>query len=261
MNERGITAPHERTSELIKRFLVLVDGEARDLFTTGMILQRLEYDVYLQHSAEEALELMESALPALVLTEMKLPGMTGMDLLQHIKQDPRTASVPVIIYTATGDSQIEELCLASGCASFLRKPVEPNALFHAIQHVTERTPRQYIRLKTLLPAMVGNTVARGGAVKKEYVLALSENGMYVRTLTPHAIRTVLPVMIMINSIPIKVRAIVLYSFSMGQGPFRESGMGMKFIEIARTDQEHIRDFIRDHLLKDIPFSRQRDHGE
>jgi hypothetical protein len=136
--------------------------------------------------------------------------------------------------------------------------VEPNALFYAIQHVTESTPRQYIRLKTLLPALVGGHVTSGEVVNKEYVLALSENGIFVRTLTPRPVKAIFPVTIMINTLPIKIRAVVLYSFNMGQGPFKESGMGMKFIEIARTDQELIRDFIKDHLIKNIPFSTKRD---
>lgn len=253
MTEDARDEPGQKTPEREQKFSLLADGYVRDLFMTGMVLQRLGYNVYIVNTAEDALTMMEAALPSLVITELALPQMSGLELLVRIKKDLKTKAVPVIIHTASVDPNREELCLASGCASFLRKPVEPDSLYSAIQRATELMPRQYIRLKTLLPVMVGGRAATSGPLSTEYVSELSENGLFVRTLSPRPLKSVLPVTIMIHSIPVKVRAVVLHSFTIGRGLFKEPGMGMKFIEISYTDRELIRNFIKGQLIKDIPM--------
>jgi CheY-like chemotaxis protein len=81
-----------------RKIAVLADGFVKDLFTTGVVLQRLDYDVYIVSSAEDALKLIEAALPALIITELAMPNMSGLELLVRIKHDPRTKMVPVIIH-------------------------------------------------------------------------------------------------------------------------------------------------------------------
>ncbi len=235
-----------------KHFALLVDGFVRDLFSTGIILQRLDYDVYIVNSAEDALRIMEAASPALVITELSLPRMSGLELLIRIKQDPKTRDIPVIIHTANSDANKEAHCLAAKCSAFLKKPTEPDALYASIQHATEITPRHYIRLRTLLPAMVGGRAAAGDAAGTEYVSELSENGIFVHTLSPRPVNTVVPVTMMIHSMPVKLKATVLYSIAMSTGLTKEPGMGMKFVEISPTDLELVRNFIKGQIMKDIP---------
>ncbi len=234
------------------RLALLVDGYVKDLFATGMLLQRFNYDVYIVNTAEDAQRIMESVVPALVITELALPQTSGLELLINIRQDPRTKAVPVIIYTAANDPQKERHCRASGCSSFLKKPAEPDELYRTIQKVTEVTPRHHIRVKTLLPVMVGGLTMTGGVVSTECVSELSEDGIFVRTLNPRSLNVVLPVTIMIHSIPVKLRAAVLRTCTIGAGSFKEPGMALKFVDISDTDRELIRNFIMGMLTQDIP---------
>jgi CheY-like chemotaxis protein len=234
-----------------KRFALLVDGYVKDLFTTGMVLQRLEYDVYIVNTAEDALTIMNAAKPVLVITELALPRASGLELLVRIKQDPKTKTIPVIIHTAAVDPAKERHCLASGCSAFLKKPVEPDVLFRAIQEATEITPRLHFRLKTLLPVMVGGQTMAGGVLPTEYVTEISESGVFVRTLNPRPLNGIFPVTIIIHSMPVKLRAVVLRSSGLNTGFFSEPGMGMKFVEISDTDRELVRNYIKGQLMKDI----------
>lgn len=253
VSEQAHKAPgHEAAGK--KKIAILADGYVRDLFATGMILQRLDYDVYIVNSAEDALKIMSAVLPALVITELSLPRMSGLELLVRIKRDARTKDIPVIIHTGSTDGQRQELCKASGCASFLKKPVEPDALYGAIQAATEAIPRQHIRLRTLLPVMVGGRSATDDSQSTEYVSELSENGLFVRTLSPRPANAILPVTFMIHTIPVKTRAVVLRSVFMGQGLFQEPGMGMRFVEISKTDRELVRNFIKGQFIQDISSS-------
>ncbi len=233
-----------------KHHLVLVDGNAAELFSTGMLLQRLDYTIFTASSAEDGLRLMEYARPSAVITELLLPKMSGMDLLNRIKQDLRTKDIPVIIHTRMKDPKVEELCLVAGCASFLRKPVDPNTLYQSIQLAIETTPRHYIRLKTCLKVVIGDA-GGGPTATSECVTALSENGIYIRTFQPKPSKSLLPITIFLADRKISVRATVLYQVTGASGPLKEPGMGMKFVEISDEDREFIRTFIKDHLTKDL----------
>jgi len=233
-----------------KHYLVVVDGNPAELFSTGMILQRLDYTIFTAGSAEDCLRFMEIARPAAIITELLLPRMSGMDLLSRVKKDQQTKDIPVIILTRMKDPKVEELCMVAGCASFLKKPVDPNTLYRSIQYAIEATPRHYIRFKTCLPVLIGGEV-KGFTVSSECVTALSENGIYIRTNQSRPVNSMLPITILIPGRRVKARAMVLYCITGAGGPLKEPGMGMRFVEISGEDREFIRKFIKDEITKDL----------
>ena len=252
MTEPPVQESSIRIPDRKKSFAILVDGYVRDLFTTGMILQRLDYDVYITNTAEDGLKVIDAALPALVITELSLPQMSGLEMLVRMRHDPRTKDIPILIHTSLDDPNREKLCRASGCAAFLKKPADPGALYSVIQQATEVTPRKHIRLRTLLPVRVGGLAATGATISTEYVSELSENGLFVCTLSPRPVNAVFPVTLMIHSIPVKLRAMVLRTVVMNSGLFEEPGMAMKFVEISPTDRELLRNYIKGQIMRDIP---------
>ena len=228
----------------------MVDGNPSELFSTGMILQRLDYTIFTASTAEDGLRFMEIARPSAIITELLLPKMSGMDLLNRVKQDPLTKNIPVIVHTHMKDPKVEELCLVGGCASFLRKPVDPNTLDRSVQYAIEVTPRHYIRFKTCLPVLISDE-AKGSAASSECVTALSENGIYIRTNQSRPVNSMLPITILVPGRRIKARAIVLYCITGASGPLKEPGMGMRFVEISGEDREFIRKFIKDEITRDL----------
>lgn len=251
MIDRAVSGQNGQLPDKKKGYALLVDSYVRDLFATGMILQRLDYDVYIANSGEDGLRIIDAAMPEIVITELSLHQMSGLELLVHLKHTPATKAVPVIIHTSSEDRKQEEHCRASGCAAFLKKPAEINELYSAIQHATENSPRQFIRLRTLLPVRVGGHVSPDAANSVEFVSEISENGLFVRTLHPRPVNSVLPVNLIIHSMAIKVKAVVLYSVTMKPGLFAEPGMGMKFVEISDANRELLRNFIKGQIMKDI----------
>jgi len=248
-NGQALAKPDKR-----KNYALLVDGYIRDLFATGMILQRLDYEVFIANSGEDALKLIDVSLPDLVITELSLQNMSGLELLFHLKRTAATKDIPVIIHTAIGDQKREEHCRATGCAAFLRKPVGLDELYSAIQRATEAMPRQFVRLKTLLPVRVGGHQSHDATASVEYISELSENGIFVRTLNPRPVNAVLPVNIIVNSAAVKLKATVVRRVTMSEGLFREPGMGMRFVEISDEHREQLRNFIKGQIMRDITTS-------
>ncbi len=232
-----------------QRTILLVDGNAADLFYLAMLLKRLEYNVETARSAEDAFRRMDEAVPSLVLTDITLPSMSGIDLLRKMKQTPLLQEVPVVVLTAEADPKVQDECMRLGCAAYLHRPAEPDLLFRTLQSASESVPRGNIRLQTSIKVIVGDGTVMGGAARTEYATALSEGGLFVCTLYPQPKNALTPVRIFLPSGEIAAKALVLYSFTMAGGPFKEPGMGMKFVEISEESRHSIRNFIR-HLLTD-----------
>jgi len=233
-----------------KHLLIVIDGDASQLYYTGMLLQRLGYNIYTTKMAEDALEIMNITVPALVLTDVTLPAMSGLELIRKMKQNPYSQAIPVIFYTKSLDRSVKDACLHEGGVAILSKPAEPDVLFWAIQKAAEITPRRYIRLSVCLSVIVDNQAAADGS-PIDCLTAISENGMYISTLNPRKVRTEMPFSIFLQKYVIRIMGIVLHSYKSGEGPLRTPGMGVQFTQITPEDQEIIRAFINRQLMQDL----------
>ncbi len=229
------------------RTVLLIDSSASILFYLGMLLKRLEYKVETAQNAEDALRMMDGTVPSIVITEVSLPGMGGIHLLKRMKETPRLKAIPVVMLTSRCDTGMVDTCTRLGCAAFLYKPVEPDVLYRKIQAVSESIPRENIRLSTSLKVIVGE----GSAPRAENATAISEGGLFVRTLSPLQRNTVVRVRIFLPKKEITATAIVLYSANTAAGTSKEPGMGMKFVEISDADRGVIRGFIKERLISGI----------
>lgn len=232
------------------RTILLVDSSASILFYLGMLLKRLEYKVATAQSAKDALRLMEETPPSIVLADPSLPDLRGVNFVKRIKESPRFKEIPVIILTSDVDPGVYDICMRMGCAAYLFKPVEPEALYRTLQAASESVPRANIRLSTTLKVIVSDGSVMGGAKRTEYATAISEGGLYVRTLQPQPRNALASLRLFLNDKEILAKAVVLYTCSV-EGSIEEPGMGMKFVEISDSDRDLIRRFIKDQLTKDI----------
>jgi CheY-like chemotaxis protein len=241
------TAPAERNRKV--RYLLIVESKTTDLFYDSMLLQRFAYRVCTVNSAGQAIELASVALPALVIADLYLPGMSGVDLIRLLRQDPRTSSLPVILFTPAGDQSAERRCHAAGAVACLSKPVQAEELYRTVQAAIEATPRSSIRIPTRLSVSVNNVPL--DCIEGECASVLSEHGMYVRTQSPHPRNDRLALEININGRVVFADAAVLHCHHPGEGPFTEPGMGLKFIRMEPEDQEFLRQFIREEVSRGL----------
>jgi CheY-like chemotaxis protein len=233
------------------RTLLIVDNSATALFYWGMLLKRLEYKVVSKRNAAEALKVLETGLPAVVLTEVTLSGTDGVALLKEIKGDRRFKDIPVVMLTSVTDPAVKAACECLGCAAWFGKDVEPDTLYRKLQALVESTPREHIRLNTSVQVIVGDGSATGGSARTEYASAISEGGLYVRTQYPQPRNALTPVRILLDVGEVRAKAVVLYSHAKTAGPYQEPGMGMKFTEIPDEGRRLIRQFIREQLTRSI----------
>lgn len=234
-----------------KHSLMIVDSSATYLFYMATMFRKLKYTVRTATTAELALRAMSESLPALVITDTTLPNMSGMAFLKEIRKDPRLKAIPVIIHASNSIDGVQAECKAMGCIGYFNKPAEPDALYRAIQAATEATPRSTIRIETSLKVEVGNGTASGAGKRMETVTSLSEGGLYIQTLTPEAVKTILTLKIFFTNRQVTVKAEVHYSSVKIGGQHKQPGMGMQFTSIGPEDKVFIRGFIKDQIAKGL----------
>ncbi len=118
-----------------KRVLV-VNDEAAILRIVGTSLRVFGYDVITSGSGEEALKLLESEKPDIMLLDVLMPGMNGFKTLQKLRI---TSQIPVIVFSARSSSREEALRL--GANDFIAKPFTPKQMTKRISAVLQSDGR------------------------------------------------------------------------------------------------------------------------
>jgi len=231
-----------------RRYILVVTASSDDLFSISMLLQRFAYPVCTAQTAKQALDIIAVALPALVITDLVLPDMSGLEMLRNVKGDVRT--LPILLLLPNADEHVEKRMVEiGGSVPCLEKPVHTEDLYRAVQSVIESTPRAHVRVPTELPVLVNKVlldVSRG-----EYIMNISENGLFVRMHKPARRDDRVSIEMNINGHSVKADAVVLHSRRSGEGAYRDPGMAIRFTEIAPGDREVIQKFVRDEVTRGI----------
>jgi two-component system cell cycle response regulator DivK len=96
------------------------------------VLRASGYDVLEANTGEDAFELAVSKLPALVLMDVQLPGIDGIEALARLRRDDRTTSMPVVALTAQAMHGDRERFLEAGFDGYLSKPVDISELLRTV---------------------------------------------------------------------------------------------------------------------------------
>jgi CheY-like chemotaxis protein len=108
--------------------ILVVDDTPVNLKLTRILLVNEGYKVMTATTAEEALELLKSFHPHLVLTDIQLPGMDGLELTRRIRQDPGLKDLVVVALTAFAMKGDEQKAIDAGCDGYITKPIDTRTL-------------------------------------------------------------------------------------------------------------------------------------
>jgi putative two-component system response regulator len=108
--------------------IMVIDDEVRNTRLLQAQLGAEGYRVIAAGSGEEALDQLKADLPDLILLDVMMPGMSGFELASRLKQERRTANIPIIMITALNDRESRLLGLEAGAEEFLNKPVDRSEL-------------------------------------------------------------------------------------------------------------------------------------
>lgn len=113
--------------------ILIVEDNETNLMIFRDILSAAGHHILSAGSAEEAFSLARSHTPDLILMDIQLPGMSGLEAVLHLKKDSSTASIPIVALTAHAMAGHRERALEAGCSGFITKPIRSREFREQVQ--------------------------------------------------------------------------------------------------------------------------------
>lgn len=230
--------------------VMVVDDSKTFVMYLGLLLRRMGYGIIPARSGLEALKLFNTAIPDVILLDLEMPEMHGIELLRHIRSDAALARVPVVIVSVDIREQSRALCQELGCSAFLDKPVVLRALHEVLQRCLA-FPGQRQGLRASFGRKIILDVA--GARSECHAVILSEGGIYLRSGEPLAKGTAVHVELNLEGAgSMRLAGTVIYTrevFADSSG--MEPGMAIEFTMIPPQEAAALRGYVTGLLAGDI----------
>ena len=142
--------------------ILLVDDDPVTLKILGAELRAGNYGVITARSAEDAIEMMELIRPDAVLSDVRMPGLSGMELLEELKSRAEVSGIPLLLMSAGGEGEERAAAIRLGACDYLQKPVvgqEVLARLH--QHLEQADELSKLRRLSELDSLTGLSNRRG----------------------------------------------------------------------------------------------------
>ena len=121
----------------MKGLILIVDDNPANLKLVQVLLLSEGYEVQTATDAVETLEILKRTHPSLILMDLQLPGMDGLELTRVLKADPGTRDIVILALTAYAMMGDEEKALQAGCNGYVTKPIDTRELPSLIsRHLT-----------------------------------------------------------------------------------------------------------------------------
>jgi len=121
--------------------VLLVDDEPDQVEMYQLALELAGFDVIAAYDGAEAIAKVRDRQPAVIVLDVRLPGMTGWDVCSALKADPATDQIPIIILTAAASASLPQQAAAAGCKAHLIKPCFPDHLTRTVREVIASHPQ------------------------------------------------------------------------------------------------------------------------
>ena len=116
-----------------KTVLAIEDNKV-NMLLVSRVVEAEGYDLLRAEDGPEALEVLKETSPDLILLDVNIPGINGLDLARKIKDDAKLSTVPVVATTANVLVGDKERCLEAGCDEYLPKPLDIRRLREVMHH-------------------------------------------------------------------------------------------------------------------------------
>jgi len=113
--------------------LLLIDDDPNLILLVKDYLEFQGYQVITAENGREALDVLEQDIPDMIICDVMMPEMDGYGLVQHVRDNPTTSSIPVLFLSAKGQSQDRVKGLNTGADAYMVKPFEPEELVAQVE--------------------------------------------------------------------------------------------------------------------------------
>ena len=152
---KGETADPVSNLSPQKGRVLVVDDQASNIHLIHQLFSA-EYQVFMATSGQQALAFCAKTPPDLILLDVAMPGMNGMEVCRILKQDHSTATIPIIFLTGLDTTDAENACWDCGADDFVSKPVNPRTLQNRVKaHLTLKYQTDLLRQQAFIDGLTG----------------------------------------------------------------------------------------------------------
>ena len=119
------------------------DNETNVEVMRGILAQRPQVEMQVSVTGLDGLAAIRARRPDLILLDMHLPDISGMELLRHLRADPLTSTIPIVVVSADALAQQIEAAFEAGCTHYLTKPVSVSELLSVLDDHLERLETRF----------------------------------------------------------------------------------------------------------------------
>ena len=120
--------------------ILIVEDDFKSRKLLRDVLTAVGYQTSEADNAEDGVKLAQELVPALILMDIRLPGMSGIEALRFLREDKRTSGIPIIAVTASVMESQKAEAIGAGFNAIESKPVNVKSLLAAIQTFIEHKP-------------------------------------------------------------------------------------------------------------------------
>ena len=124
------------------RKILVADDETHITQVVSLKLRNAGFEVLVANDGEEALEVAQQELPALIITDLQMPFLSGLEVARKLFQKPATRDIPIVVLTARGLGLSGEDLSESSIRQVLSKPFSPKQVLECALEILTKTPTE-----------------------------------------------------------------------------------------------------------------------
>jgi DNA-binding response OmpR family regulator len=118
--------------------ILIVDDDTGLTQLLQLVFESRGFWVTTAYDGEQALQTLENELPEVIVLDLMMPGVGGLEVCKQVREDPRTADIPIIVLSAMPNESAHQEAMDAGATEYLIKPIRPSDLIKRIREVTSR---------------------------------------------------------------------------------------------------------------------------
>lgn len=225
--------------------VLLVDDVDVFLQLECMFLQRKGFKILTARNGREALQIARRQRPDIILLDLILPDISGVECCRELKSDPGLKSIPIIIVTTSGGEEVRARCIEAGCDAYVTKPIKQLEFLNQIQKTLNLRIRADKRLPISTPV---DYAMEDGSEQRGVTLNISRGGMFIVTEQPSPPGTKVTLDFRLKGIaqPFHLSGEVAWNTrGMPEGAITP-GFGLRFTDISEARRAEIGAYVEKH---------------
>jgi len=122
----------------VQMLILYVEDNFENKLFVRRVIESMGHEMLEAETGYQSLEIAADRTPDLILMDINIPGMDGLETTIKFKQNPKLAHIPIIALTANAMKGDKERCLTAGCDGYLQKPIGVSDLRRTVQEYTHK---------------------------------------------------------------------------------------------------------------------------